>query len=135
MNMMGKIAARKRIKNHINRYGNQTNFTVTPRMVKFWWNKFNCVIFDNKLTFPDQLTLNDYKSEWGSAWVDVTFTNTKLYLNHNYPNKKFFLAVLLHEMVHIYQAQILKQIDHGKSFLEFGNKIKRLTGLSLQISM
>jgi hypothetical protein len=122
------------------------------------WNIFNAAYFDKSLS-PIAIRVVNMEAEIGKTYVGVYFYNKKLkermiYLNeqlvyghHDYlrPGKEYahgryrlMSDVLLHEMIHQYQREIMKNPGytktkryccHGKSFCQKASEIAKKIGL------
>lgn len=140
---MTKKQATNKIKNHILKYGNNTNFEITTRVINYWWNVLNICLFDNKLLKPKIKTKylpkifadagGEYKKKEDGyeVQVEIRFDPSKIY------TRAHFICVLAHEMVHQYQflyrseTHYSKRMDHGKTFYEWKDIIENIIGVKL----
>ena len=86
----------------------------------------------NSLIFADQIDLDcvevvieDLDTEWGYCIKGEDDPFPVLGVADEFPTATDLSETLVHEMVHLYQYQILKmEPDHGKTFKKFKNKAK-----------
>lgn len=128
---MDKIKARRRIKKHVRERGGRCDFEVTPQFVLFWWHKLNSAVFDNKLTPPKKIEIRNFRDCWGWCKTYKTKPDIVLGITSDMWDRKTFLTVLVHEMVHQHEHQTYKKMSHGQNFYYWQDKIKRNIGLSL----
>ncbi len=137
------------IKEHVEKYGRR-RVNITERLVLKWWRIFNQEVFGGKLpNAPDSLDLRDIycmprsrkkhrkrekQTLYGYSLSDRTYTlgiNT-LHVH----SRQFFLAVLVHEMIHAYIDEFfpkrLSRSSHGIAFFTFRDVVSTL-GLPLEI--
>lgn len=104
---------------------------ITKRLVKSWFNFFNEVIFGGVLKYFDYVTLDDLDRNlyWGMIYYyseDIDGNEIEEYelKIHSDLEPKKFLETLGHEMIHLYQGQILKDFSleepiEGNIFYQF----------------
>jgi hypothetical protein len=127
------------------------NFKPTVAQAQSWFNILNKGIFNSRLTMPE-MELRRLKDCWGQCFciwdarkvksvneralpVDqiphpaVTF---KIELRTKYETWKDFIETLAHEMVHLYQMTVDRDIysNHNANFYRWRNRFKSL-GLRL----
>lgn len=120
--------------------------------VQAWYRLFNRHIFDDILSDCPEiyiLNLNKKKRDKNFTWANTTLVMGAngqwkywLELNNRFPSMKYFLDILAHEMIHLYQIQYEapekhngrwpKQYGHGKSFEKWRPKFEKL-GLAFAV--
>lgn len=115
----------------------EKTFFPTIDDVDEWYTRINLVVFRNELIVPfDRIEVRPRIYVWGD-YTGYVVDNKKthyekhvfgeglsctLRMTNKFPNKKFFVQILAHEMVHHYQFTReepffqSKNISHGKSF-------------------
>jgi len=126
-----KIKARRKIKKHVRERGEYTDFDVTPQFVLFWWHKLNSAVFNNKLTTPKNIEIRNFRDCWGWCKTYKTKPDIVLGITSNMWDRKTFLTVLVHEMVHQWEHETYGRMSHGQNFHQWRDRIKRDIGLSL----
>lgn len=110
-------------------------FQPQKKEVLYWFDVINTHIFENKLKFFDQVTISPLKEHWAYVNYNKKKSSRKLHLHDRFPNLSFFLDILGHEMVHLWQLTQLKDNKgkHDKSFYLWKDKFKKY-GLKLEKS-
>lgn len=92
-----------------------TNLSYKPSLRDCYitYRRLNLDIFKNKLPSA-KICLKRLSGYYGECYFDGKKFNIKL--NKRFRNKQFFLMVLAHEMVHVYEYQFLGTMTHGSSF-------------------
>ena len=111
------------------------NHSVSIDSIKFWFDIFNREIFENKLYEFDQIIVKRTRGYYGQCehWYEWEFIDDEWVLVNIFAltmreslDFKDYLGTLGHEMVHLYQAQIMEvEMLEPKSdpiFYEFQNK-------------
>lgn len=113
--MKSKVeVARSKLSSHIERCGKQP-VAVTPRIVRYWWNVLNTVVFDDVITIAPNVSLVNHRGEY--AWAEGVGVNTlTLTIQPRFSSRLLFLTVLAHEMVHAWQLQNGFDLNHGDTF-------------------
>ncbi len=137
------------IKQHVQKYGTR-RVKITPALINKWWNIFNNAVFGGKLPKkPDKLDLKDihcytksrkkHKKLERQILFGYSLSDKKYTLGINtlrVHSRQFFLAVLVHEMVHAYIDMFypvrLSRSSHGIAFFGFKETIQEL-GLPFEI--
>ena len=140
---------RDEIKTHVEKYGRR-RVNITEHLILKWWKIFNREVFGGKLpNKPDKLDVRDIycmpksrkkhrkrekQNLYGYSLSDKQYTlGINLSRIHS---RQFFLAVLVHEMVHayidMYYPVRLSRCSHGKAFFTFRDVIGTM-GLPLEI--
>lgn len=104
----------------------------------YWWRVLNRAVFDNELRMPYNVRIrkyNKYNDPLGmcsgkdySKLHPVTFD-----IKEEMDDRKMFMDVLAHEMVHQWEQQTFGNMTHGKNFYKWKRKLKEL-GITLNES-
>jgi hypothetical protein len=88
--------------------------------------QINSLIFDDRIDLDRvEVVIEDLDTEWGYCIKEEEDPYPVLGVADEFPTATDLAETLAHEMVHLYQYQILKmEPDHGKTFKEFKNKAK-----------
>jgi len=97
----------------------------------FWWHLLNVAVFDGILVAPKRIEIRTFRYCLGWCKGLKRKGKTILGISDDCFDRKEFLTVLVHEMVHAYEHQEIGKMSHGKTFYEWKSRIKRNTGLSL----
>ena len=113
-----------------------TGFKPTPVMAAHWFRKLNTMLFDNKLRGV-VIHIKNLHHDWGRCVADwdnrhcrkgtfdqrvIPYHKTEVFyrieLHAKFPKWKDFIETLAHEMVHLYQMQVLKDpySNHNENF-------------------
>ena len=119
-----------------------TGFKPTPVMAAHWFRKLNQMLFDNRLRGVE-IRIKKLHHHWGRCVADwdnrhcrkgtfnqriIPYHKTDVFyrieLHAKFPKWKDFIETLAHEMVHLYQMQVLKDpySNHNENFYAFRNK-------------
>lgn len=128
---MDRIKARQRIKRHVKERGETSDFEVTPQLVLFWWHKLNSAVFNNELIPPKDIEIRKFRDCWGWCKTYQTKPDIILGITSDMWDRKTFLTVLVHEMVHMWEHETFGKMSHGQNFYFWQEKIKRNIGLQL----
>jgi len=133
-----KVEARKRIKKHIRRKGECSDFEVTQEFALYWWHRLNEAVFDGKLTPPARFEFRAFRDAAGWCMpfnVRCKQRRVRIGISTEIWERRTFLIVLAHEMVHQWEWEILadwnSKVDHGKNFYSWTWKLKNRAGLPL----
>jgi len=108
-------------------------FCPSPLQISRAYNILNECLFDGKLKKP-YIIIKQMKDAWALCEGDIytgqdRFINDPvchhIILNDTFPNRKFFLEVLAHEMIHQYQCEFQNRMDHGQTFWAWKNKLEK----------
>lgn len=133
-----KAAVRKKLKIHIRKKGENTDFYVTESFCLYWWHQLNEAVFDGMLTPPVRFEIKNFRNTGG--WCRPFAWNRKqrrvlIGISDAIWERKTFLQVLAHEMVHQWEWEVLckwdSNIQHGKDFFDWRGKIRYRAGLPL----
>lgn len=134
-----RFAAITKIKNHITRCGNDP-CEITPAMATYWWKLLNRAVFNNILQTPIRFETKSWLSEagvfgecqsWGSVDNDPDQRKVVIRLKNKMQSRKLFLIILVHEMVHQWEWQMLGRTTHHKFFYMWRETIYNTVGLPL----
>ena len=104
----------------------EKTFFPTKHLITRWFNIFNNEIIDNKIHPFHNIEI---KRKLGCHGEVVGEEDKKgnvfgtLSISGRFTNKNEFLYTLAHEMVHQWQWMELNQLDHGKTFWKWKNKL------------
>jgi len=123
---MTPTQARNKIKNHLAKFGRYKNFTVTPRLVKQWWNVINTAIFNNILPDPLDIQVKHLKDCYGECEHFKRYgCKIVLKIDKDMADRNTFINTLTHEMVHAYEQLTYGRMTHGETFFEWEDTIKK----------
>lgn len=104
-------------------HDDSTIIEVTERKVQFWFNVINTAIFNNRLPKFHEIEIGYFKDFHAMCECDdVTYT---LKIKSKFENRKRFVEVIVHEMIHLYEWVEYHKMTHGKDFFEWKNKLKK----------
>lgn len=106
-------------------------FLVTDRKISVWFNIFNQAIFNQKLPKFHQIKLIEKNIPYYGLCEVNSDDEYILELQENFPNKKLFLEILIHEMIHLHEYIKYGKMSHGSNFLKWRKKLNRF-GLDLK---
>lgn len=117
-----------------------------------WFKRINDSIFRGKLPEPENFVIRKnlifsghpswayyYKSNEYESEPDNPYTRSKFIpgatfvLTNVFPNKKFFIEILAHEMIHHYQYINGKPLGHGENFFRWTKRFNK-QGLNLSVT-
>lgn len=128
-----RIQARQRIKKHIRKKG-EDMLKVTPALVLYWWHALNNALFYGMLNPPSKIHCRNFRGEEGwitYGWCMPNFYDVELGIRRQVDNRKQFLTVLAHEMVHQYEFETTGKMTHTETFYDWAPIIKRELNLPL----
>lgn len=125
------IAARKRIKTHLNKRG-ADGIDITPSFALYWWYQLNVAVFWGILYPPKKIICKNFR-DGSFGWTSpVTGSyDVEMGIRREMEDRRQFLTVLVHEMVHQYEWVYHRKMTHGQSFYEWAPLIKRELNLPL----
>lgn len=126
--------ARAKLRKLVNSADNpNTSFYPSPLQISRAYNILNECLFDGKLKKP-YIIIRPMREAWGLCEGEI-YTGQdrfnydpvchRIILNDQFPNRKFFLEVLAHEMIHQYQCEFQNRMDHGQTFWSWKSKFDR----------
>ncbi len=138
-----KADIRKRLKIHVRSKGENCDFELTESFCLYWWRHLNDAIFDGELTQPERFEFKSYRTMagWCRPWRANRLNERSVVIGINSQiwERKAFLTVLAHEMVHQWEWEILAcwkgNTMHGKQFFDWKGKLLYRAGLPLTISV
>lgn len=139
---MSRASTRQRIKAHVRKKGQHGDFEVTHSFALYWWHQLNDGVFDSILTPPAKIEIRRFFRDGAEGWCNAYARNRKqrrvvIGLRTDYLDRKTFLTVLAHEMVHQWEWEILgdwsSKSEHGAKFFSWRNKLKARVSLPLEI--
>lgn len=111
-------------------------FRPTPEDARQWFDILNEQIFSNKLKPVDKITISSHRGDDVYAYYyyytkdDPKHGQTSISLLKKFKDKKFFVEILVHEMIHHFQHLHDEPAGHGPTFLAWKENLK-LRGLTL----
>ncbi len=102
-----------------------------------WWNLLNKALFDGKLLPPQKITVKNYRAVHGNCWPMAEKGHVHLQINSEFMDRKEFIAILAHEMIHQWQwtdESAKGKMTHGDTFWQWESTLKRVLNLPLAIS-
>ena len=131
--------SRQKIVNHIARYGNNKDFSVTPKLMKYWWKHLNAAVFGNLLNEDTVFKTAQMFYREGQVYgycginsaTNISFIKMDSLNVPKHLGKVGFLTILVHEMVHQYQYEYKSYPGHGKTFHKWVDVINHKLGLPL----
>ena len=93
-------------------------FKPTIEDIETWFVILNEHLFGNKLENFDEIELKRHKHVHALFHYGKRKENkpTRLTMNRIFENKKLFVEILAHEMIHLFQYQYNEPLGHGPSF-------------------
>lgn len=130
---VNRNAAKAKVRNHLKSKGKHWCY-ISEDMMNFWWHILNNAIFGGVLRKPARFETTNFHN--GVLGTCKPFGRCKaggvvIALRREYDERMTFLTVLAHEMVHQYQWQEDNRMTHGKTFYDWGWRVKIATGLPL----
>lgn len=134
-------AAQQHIRTHIQTKGHHTNFSITEALCKYWWRKLNDSVFGGILKMPTAFIMRRFKGDT-YGWCQPEYMQgnferrVSIGINRTIQNRKMFLSILVHEMVHQWEWEVdqtwSNKSMHGHRFMAWADYIKAKTNLPLQ---
>jgi len=126
--------ARAKLRKLVNSADNPSiGFCPSPLQISRAYNILNECLFEGKLKKP-HIIIRPMRDAWALCEGDIytgedRWENSpvchRIIINDQFPNRKFFLEVLAHEMIHQYQCEIQNRMDHGQTFWAWKNKLAK----------
>lgn len=107
-------------------------FRPTVEDVEEWFHILNEQIFGNKLP-QTKLSVKRLKTGFHALYFyhkKSVNTDTEIQMNCSFDNKKLFVEILTHEMIHHFQHSYDEPLGHGPTFMAWRDNLK-LKGLTL----
>ena len=100
-------------------------YAVTHSKVRNAFNTLNKQVFSNQLDFESvELDIDFLDTEWGFCISEDG--EIILGLTDEFPNRKSFVDVLCHEMIHLYQIVNNLNVDHKSTFKKWAKSAEKL---------
>ncbi len=117
---------------HIKLHGHKP-VTPTPRMLRYWWARLNAEVFKGKLGLCQLTVLTEVGMEDAcGACYPLDCGKVRINIAPEYADSRAsMLGTLAHEMVHQYQHQRGKPMNHGQTFERWRLPILSVTGLTI----
>lgn len=118
---------------HLRRRGHVADFKVTPVLVMRWWNLLNNALFDGKLLPPRKIVCRAFRNDCGWCMPMAKKGHVQLGISSEFGDRKEFIAVLAHEMIHQWQWTVDGggRMTHGETFWQWEKQLKRVFNLPL----
>ncbi len=96
-----------------------------------WWNLLNNALFDSKLHPPHKIVCRSFRDDHG--WCSPMSTKGKVVLGicSEFHDRKEFITILVHEMIHQWQWTEVGEMTHGKTFWQWKRPVKQILNLPL----
>lgn len=93
----------------------------TERSARAAYNKLNKAIFESKLPPASYIDfdIGEIPMKWWAYCEYNKITGFKIKLLPEYVNRDFFIAILAHEMVHVWEQLTYSRMTHGPNFFSF----------------
>jgi hypothetical protein len=138
--MRKRAAIRKQVKHHIKSRGQNSDFELTESFCMYWWRHLNEAVFDGKLTPPERFEFRRFHHNT-AGWCQPYRMNranrrVRIGISTRIQDRKTFLEILGHEMVHQYEWEVDHDWDetkseHGSNFYKWCEPLARRVGLTL----
>jgi len=94
--------------------------------------RINSLLFDDALNLKQvDIVIEKLDTEWGYCLQEIDDPFPIIGLSDRFPTATDCATTIAHELVHLYQIQILdKEPDHGRSFTKF-KKVAKEVGYEL----
>jgi len=122
-----KSAAQKKLKTHVTRCGH-CDLEVTEHLAHYWFTVINKAVFKDQLPRPN-IVIRPMRKYRG--WAHAKTGRNLMELANDPINKNEFISLIAHEMVHLWQWQTYKSMNHGQTFLYWKKFFKKHYNLSL----
>lgn len=91
------------------------------------WRMLNDLCFGSKLVEPTFTSGTcEYENVFGVYYPD----QERIHIDDRCNTVSLFMSTMAHEMIHQWQDQTDKPVNHGNQFRSMAAKIKRRTGLT-----
>lgn len=120
--------AKKKLKTHVRKYGKK-DFDLTYHKMSYWFGVINQAAFRNSLPVP-YFRIKRMPRVWGMCILnrDATYT---IEINSTIKSRDLFISTLAHEMVHIWQQQTHKSMNHTGTFKEWSDYFSSNFGIDI----
>jgi AAA+ ATPase superfamily predicted ATPase len=104
-------------------------YVPTNDAIKHWFRFINREAFGSELYEFRDIEIRRRHGCWAECTGDTDRKTGEKYsslcMNHNFKSEKHFIEVLAHEMVHHYQWIYYETMDHGQTFFEWKDELKK----------
>ena len=129
-NQEGVIKAKRKLKSHLERYTHEDDFIITERKAKYWFTVINKAMFNSNLPKPIGWEIKNLRGCWGRC-SGRSSDNAVVGISTQIDSRDLFLATLSHEMVHIWELNMLGEMSHGKVYLKWKRLFKKKLNITL----
>lgn len=107
-------------------------YHISKRKIKYYYTYYNHLIFRNNLPHYKHLHIFLHKRKKSENWAEFVYyiKNVKgkkfaiIFKTNKFPSRKFFLEILLHEMIHLVDTLDTGVVTgHGESFMRWRKKL------------
>ena len=125
------MAARKRIKTHLKKRG-QEMLEIAPSLVLHWWHQLNYAVFQGILHPPKKIVCRNFR-DGAFGWTQPIYYSydVNMGIRRQLEDRTQFITVLAHEMVHEHEWVHHRKMSHGQHFYEWAPLINRVLNLPL----
>lgn len=104
----------------------------TVKETRRWFDILNEQIFGNKLEYIECIKVKRLKDAhaYFNYWPKHEEQDPEIDMNYKYQDKKMFVEILAHEMIHYFQYSFDEPLGHGPTFWAWRDNLK-LKGLTL----
>lgn len=104
----------------------------TESDIKIWFNILNEQVFDNKLKPLSRMYVKRYRNvhAFFHYWPKDENQEPEITMHTTFENKKLFVEILAHEMIHYFQYSYDEPLGHGPTFWAWRDNLN-LKGLEL----
>lgn len=127
---MNQDQAQKFIKEHLDKKGNKP-VVITAQLVRRWWHILNEGVFYGSLKQPAAVDIKKLTSSWARCREAPGKNQVSISMANDMKDKKFFVTILVHEMVHAWEYYNFGCMTHGPTFKGWKGRVKEITGLEL----
>jgi hypothetical protein len=99
-----------------------------------WWNLLNHALFNGKLISPHKIIVRTFRNDYGFCQPMSKKGKVRLGINSEFGDRKEFIAVLAHEMIHQWQWTEIGEMTHGLTFWQWEPILKKTLNLPLHES-
>jgi hypothetical protein len=96
-----------------------------------WWNLLNNALFDGKLHPPHKIVCRAFRNDYGWCMPMSKKGKVQLGISSEFGDRKEFISVLAHEMIHQWQWTVDGNMTHGQTFWQWEKQLKRVFNLPL----
>lgn len=96
-----------------------------------WWNLLNNALFDGKLIPPKKIIVKAFRNEHGWCNPLSKQGHVQLGINSEFHDRKEFITILAHEMIHQWQWTEVGEMTHGQTFWQWKPLLKRVFNIPL----